>query len=102
LNRILDPHGQQERPKLKLAPRVSLKDLKKGTLLFYDNTKLGFCHYYESFTRIKERFTEMGITHFIDYRQTVRGKDTKVLGKYASMLAKGKPTEAVLALGAAR
>ena len=41
LNPVLDPRGQQERPILKLAPRVSLEELKKGKILFYDNTKLG-------------------------------------------------------------
>ncbi|MBP1695410.1 MAG: hypothetical protein H6Q41_598, partial [Deltaproteobacteria bacterium] len=41
---MLDPRGRQERPILKLAPRVSLEELKKGKILFYDNTKLGYCN----------------------------------------------------------
>jgi hypothetical protein len=99
LNPMLDPRGRQERPVLKLAPRVGLEALKKGKILFYDNTKLGYCNYAEVFTRIKENFKRMGIANFVDYRETVRGKETKDLEKYAAMLAKEKPTAAVVALG---
>lgn len=99
LNSILDPRGQQERPILKLAPRVSLKELKEGKILFYNNTKLDFCNYNEIFVRIKERLTEMGITNFVDYKETVRGKNTQKLEEYAEMLAKEKPTAAVVAFG---
>jgi hypothetical protein len=99
LNTLLDPRGYQERPILKLAPRVSLEELKNGKILFYNNTKLGFCNYMQVFVRIKERFTEMGITNFVDYCETVRGKDTKKLEEYAAMLAKEKPTAAVVAFG---
>jgi hypothetical protein len=42
---VLDPRGQQGRPMLQLAPRVSMDDLRKGPILFYDNTKLGFVNY---------------------------------------------------------
>jgi len=99
LNTLLDPRGIQERPILKLAPRVDIEKLKSGKILFYDNTKLSFCNYGEVFVRIKERFREAGITNFIDYRETVRGKDTKKLEDYAAMMAKEKPTAAVVALG---
>jgi hypothetical protein len=99
LNPLLDPRGFQERPILKLAPRVSVKDLKKGKILFYNNTKLSFCNYGEIFVRIKERFRDMGICNFIDYVETVRGKDTGGLEKYAAKLAKEKPVAAVVALG---
>ena len=99
LTDLLDPRGTQERPVIKLAPRVSLDKLKSGKILFYDNTKLSFCNYGEVFVRIKQRFREMGITNFVDYRETVRGKDTKKLEKYAAMLAKEKPDAAVVALG---
>jgi hypothetical protein len=64
----LDPRGIQERPILQLAPRTSIGKLKTGKILFYDNTKLSFCNYGEVFVRIKERFREMGISNFIDYR----------------------------------
>ena len=99
LNPILDPRGIQERPILKLAPRVSLEDLKKGKILFYNNTKLDFCNYNEVFVRIKERFTEMGITNFVDYKETVRGKTTKGLEEYAAKIAECKPTAAIVAFG---
>jgi len=99
LKPMLDPRGQQERPILKLAPRASLEELKSGKILFYDNTKLGYCNYNEVFTRIKENFKRMGIANFVDYRETVRGKDTGSLEQYAAMLAKEKPTAAVVALG---
>jgi hypothetical protein len=99
LSDLLDPRGVQERPVIKLAPRVSLEKLKKGKILFYDNTKLSFCNYGEVFVRIKERFREMGISNFADYRETVRGKDTGKLEEYAAMLAKEKPDAAVVALG---
>ncbi len=99
LNPLLDPRGIQERPVLKLAPRPTIEELKKGKVLFYNNTKLDFCNYGETFVRIKERFREMGITNFVDYKETVRGKGSKVLEDYAAMLAKEKPTAAVLALG---
>jgi tRNA A37 threonylcarbamoyladenosine biosynthesis protein TsaE len=99
LSDLLDPRGTQERPVIKLAPRVSLEKLKSGKILFYDNTKLSFCNYGEAFVRIKQRFREMGISNFVDYRETVRGKDTKALEQYAAMLAKEKPDAAVVALG---
>lgn len=99
LNDLIDPRGFQERPILKLAPRVSLDELKTGKILFYDNTKLSFCNYNEVFIRIKERFIEEGISQFIDYCKTVRGKDTQTLEDYAAMMAKEKPTAAVVALG---
>jgi tRNA A37 threonylcarbamoyladenosine biosynthesis protein TsaE len=96
---LLDPRGLQERPILKLAPRTTIDKLKTGKILFYNNTKLSFCNYGEVFVRIKERFREMGISNFVDYRETVRGKDTKALEKYAAMLAREKPDAAVVALG---
>ena len=99
LHTLFDPRGHQERPILKLAPRVTIEDLRAGKILFYDNTKLSFCNYGETFVRIKERFRELGISNFVDYRETVRGKGGKVLEEYAAMLAKEKPTAAVLALG---
>ncbi len=99
LKPLLDPRGTQERPVIKLAKRVSLEELKKGKILFYDNTKLSFCNYGEVFVRIRERFREMGIENFVNYRETVRGKDTKALEAYAAMLAEEKPDAAVVALG---
>ncbi len=99
LNPLLDPRGIQERPVIRLAPRVGVEQLKQGKILFYNNTKLGFCNYGEVFVRIKERFREMGISNFVDYVETVRGKDTAGLEAYAAKLAKEKPAAAVVALG---
>ena len=99
LNDLLDPRGIQDRQTIELAPRVTLEDLKNGKILFYDNTKLGFCNYMTVFDRIKERFTEMGITNWVEYRETVRGKDAKMLAEYAAMLAEEKPTVAITAFG---
>ena len=99
LNPLIDPRGRQERPVVQLAPRVSFEALKNGKILFYDNTKLSFCNYGEVFVRIKEGFREMGVSNFIDYRETVRGKDTQKLEAYAAMLAEEKPAAAIVALG---
>jgi len=99
LDAILDPRGYQERPVIKLAKRVSIEELKKGKILFYDNTKLDFCYYCEVFNRIKENFRKIGISNFVEYKETVRGKDTKKLEEYAAMMAKEKPVAAIVALG---
>lgn len=99
LNQILDPRGYQEREFIQLAKRVSLDELKNGKILFYNNTKLGFCNYYTVFDQIKKHLTELGITNFVEYTETVRGKDAKKLGEYAAMLAKEKPQAAIVAFG---
>ena len=99
LSQLIDPRGYQERPVIKLAPRVTLEDLQNGKVLFYNNTKLRFCNYIQVFDRIKEHFTELGITNFVDYEETVRGKNTEKLEEYAEMLAKEKPTAAIVAFG---
>jgi hypothetical protein len=96
---LIDPRGRQERPVISMAPRVSIEELKTGPVLFYNNTKLEFCNYGEVFTRIKERFSEKGITNFVDFRETVRGKSTKMLKEYAGTLADAGPKAAVVALG---
>lgn len=99
LHPVIDPRGYQERPVIRLAPRVTVEDLRKGKVLFYNNTKLSFCNYNQVFIRIKERFAQLGITNFVDYVETVRGKDTKRLEQYAEMLAKERPTAAIVAFG---
>jgi hypothetical protein len=99
LNDLIDPRGYQARNKIKLAPRVSLEELRNGKILFYNNTKLGFCNYMTVFDRIKERFQALGITRFVEYTETVRGKDTPKLEAYAAMLAEEKPTAAIVAFG---
>ena len=99
LNRLLDPRGYQEREVIQLAKRVSLEELRQGKLLFYNNTKLDFCNYYTVFDRIKERLEELGITNYVEYKETVRGKDARKLEEYARMLAQEKPTAAIVAFG---
>ena len=101
VNAMLDPRGYQERPMLQLAKRPSLAELKKGKILFYNNTKLGFCNYYTVFDRIKERLREIGCddSKWVEYTETVRGKNAEKLGEYAAMLAKEKPVAAIVAFG---
>jgi hypothetical protein len=101
LNALLDPRGPQERPMLQLAKRPSLEELKKGKILFYNNTKLGFCNYYTVFDRIKQRLREIGCddSKWVEYTETVRGKNAEKLGEYAAMLAKEKPVAAIVAFG---
>jgi len=96
---IVDPRGKQERPQLIMAPRVTLKRLQEGPIVFYNNTKLEFCNYTEIFPRIKELFRQRGISNIIDFRETVRGKTTQDLNNYAKKLAAVKPVVAVTALG---
>lgn len=101
LNRLLDPRGIQERPMLTLAKRPSLEELKKGKILFYNNTKLGFCNYYTVFDRIKEHLRDIGCddTKWVEYTETVRGKNAERLDEYAQMLAKEKPVACIVAFG---
>ncbi len=99
MEKIIDPRGRQERPVIKLAPRVSEEELQKGRILFYSNTKLRFCEYGEVFTVIKQRLRDRGIGNFIDIEETVRGKSTGDLQEYARKLAATKPTAAIVALG---
>lgn len=98
---MLDPRGYQERPILRLAKRCSLEELKKGKILFYNNTKLGFCNYYTVFDRIKELLREIGCdeSKWVEYTETVRGKNAEMLGEYAAMLAKEKPVASIVAFG---
>lgn len=101
LHSMLDPRGVQERPLISLARRPSLEELKKGKILFYNNTKLGFCNYYTVFDRIKDRLREIGCdeSKWVEYTETVRGKNAKKLEEYAAMLAQEKPVAAIVAFG---
>ncbi len=101
LNALLDPRGYQERPMLELAKRPTLEELKQGKILFYNNTKLGFCNYYTVFDRIKERLKELGCReeNWVEYTETVRGKNAGKLMEYAKMLAEEKPAAAIVAFG---
>lgn len=99
LDSLLDPRGYQDREIITLAKRPSLEELKNGKILFYNNTKLGFCNYNTVFDRIKERLIALGITNFVEYTETVRGKNARQLYAYAAMLAEEKPTAAIVAFG---
>ncbi len=99
MEKLLDPRGFQTREVIELAKRPTLDELRKGKILFYNNTKLGFCNYYTVFDRIKEHLTQLGITNFVEYTETVRGKNTPALEAYAAMLAQEKPTAAIVAFG---
>jgi hypothetical protein len=96
---ILDPRGEQKRPLLNLAPRITMQDLERGPILFFDNTKLGFCNYMEVFRRLKANFPKDGITNLVEHRESVRGKSTDDLRKFAEKLAAYKPKAAIFALG---
>lgn len=96
---VLDPRGLQNSDRLKLAPRPGFEDLKKGPILFYNNTKLAFCNYMETFNRLKERLRAEGIGNFVDYVETVRGKSTQDQKDYAAMMAREKPVAAFVAMG---
>lgn len=101
LHALLDPRGYQERENIQLAKRPSLDELKNGKILFYNNTKLGFCNYYTVFDRIKEHLREIGCddTKWVEYTETVRGKNADKLMEYAKMLAQEKPVAAIVAFG---
>lgn len=99
LTPLLDPRGYQERTVITLAKRPTLDELRNGKILLYNNTKLGFCNYYTVFDRIKEHLTRLGITNWVEYTETVRGKDAAMLADYAAMLAREEPTAAIVAFG---
>ncbi len=100
LEAVLDPRGPQERPLLTLAPRVTLEDLRQGPILFYNNTKLDFCNYDETFVALKANFEKLGICNFVDVRETVRGKSSHALKAYgADLVRRTAPKAAVVALG---
>ena len=69
MNALLDPRGYQERTMITLAKRPSLEELKHGKILFYNNTKLGFCNYYTVFDQIKKHLRDIGCdeTKWVEY-----------------------------------
>ena len=98
-NDILDPRGRIEKPVFELAKRATLDALRKGPVLFYDNTKLAFCYYAEIFVALKEFFRSQGVGNFVDFRETVRGKNSQALRVYAKKLADSGAVAAIVALG---
>jgi len=100
LEPIIDPRGVQPRRKLKLAPRTTLDELKKGPILFYDNTKLRYAGYWEIYLRLKYNLEKLGVTNIIYVEETVRGKSSDELRKFGKELVKKyKPKAAIVALG---
>lgn len=98
---MLDPRGYQERTMITLAKRPTKEELLNGRILFYNNTKLDFCNYYTVFDRIKAHLQELGSdpANWVEYKETVRGKNAARLAEYAAMLAKEKPVAAIVAFG---
>jgi hypothetical protein len=100
LEPILDPRGVQKRYKLKLAPRCSMEDLRKGPILFYDNTKLSYAGYWEIYVRLVENLRKLGITNVVYHVETVRGKYTEELKQMGrGLVNKYEPKVAIVALG---
>lgn len=97
-NTLIDPRGHISKANITLTPRPSFNELKNGKILFYDNTKLSFCHYAEVFSAIKRGFQQRGLSHFSDVRQTVRGCMTEDLRERARRLAQDGYVAAVVAL----
>lgn len=95
---IFDPRGKSRFYTLQLTPRPTLQALRDGKVLFFDNTKLDFCHYREIFTRLEAILNEHGI-HGIEYvRQSVRGTMTEQIRELADTLAQKGAQAAVVAL----
>lgn len=95
---IFDPRGKDHFHQLKLAPRPSLQTLRDGKILFFDNTKLDFCHYQEIFTRLETILNEHGIHRIEHVRQSVRGTMTAQIRELADKLVKKEVQAAVVAL----
>lgn len=95
---IFDPRGKSHFYELKLAPRPSLQALRDGKILFFDNTKLDFCHYREIFTRLEIILNEHGIHRIEHVRQSVRGTMTEQIRELADKLVHKEVQAAVVAL----
>lgn len=102
ISKLLDPRGYQERKVIELSKRPSLEELKKARILFYNNTKLGFCNYYTVYDRIRERLRGIGCddTNWFEYVETVRGKNAAKLAELAHRLVEEyKPDVVITAFG---
>ncbi len=96
--RVFDPRGKQTRAELSLAPRASRTELEDAPVLFCNNTKLDFCAYPELFPAIKDLLRARGISNFVDRRESVRGKDTPELRRFAGELADSGARAAIIGL----
>ena len=100
LNPLLDPRGFQERPILKLAPRVTLEELKKGQdplLQQHETRLLQLRRSLRPHQGALPRDGHHAISSTTRKRSAARTR--QALEEYAAMLAKEKPTAAVVALG---
>ncbi|MEC5345274.1 hypothetical protein ABRZ24_22035 [Brenneria populi] len=95
---IFAPRGKNRFYELQLAPRPSLQVLRAGKVLFFDNTKLDFCHYREIFTRLETVLNEHGIHRIEHVRQSVRSTMTVQLRELAEKLASKEVQATVVAL----
>jgi hypothetical protein len=96
---ILDPRGIQHRELLNLAKRPKLEALIAGPIVLYNNTKLFHNNYLAIFERTKENFIKEGISNFIEFIETPRGKSNQELKAFAMKLARVEPVAAIVALG---
>lgn len=95
---IFDPRGKNRFYELQLAPRTSLQALRDGKVLFFDNTKLDFCHYREIFTRLETVLNKHGIYRIKHVRQSVHGTMTEQIREQADHLVRKEVQAAVVAL----
>ena len=95
---LLDPRGQLRLERVPIAPRLTADALASGAVLFYDNLKMDVGRYGVLFPRIREGLQQRGIRHFIDHRETIRGKSPEGIAALARKLADLKPAAAVIAL----
>jgi hypothetical protein len=97
--KLIDPRGKQPRELLKLAKRPSLKELKEGKVIFYNNTKLYHNNYMTIFHYTKEKLAKDGIANVVEFAESPRGKTNQDLRDYAAKLAAEKPVAAIVAIG---
>ena len=97
--KLIDPRGKQPRELLKLAKRPSLKELKEGKVIFYNNTKLYHNNYMTIFHYTKEKLAKDGIANLVEFAESPRGKTNQDLRDYAAKLAAENPVAAIVAIG---
>ena len=97
--KIIDPRGSQPRQFLELAKRPTLTELKKGKVIFYNNTKLYHNNYMTIFHHIKEKLLQEGVFNVVEFSESPRGKTNQDLRDYAAKLAAEKPVAAIIAIG---
>ncbi|MFM2480940.1 hypothetical protein [Celerinatantimonas sp. YJH-8] len=84
--------------RLVLSSRPSLNSIRDGKLLFFDNTKLGFCHYRTIYTTLKYYLYQHSIVNLDYVRKSVRGTMTEQMRDLARELSQKNYCGAILAL----